>query len=119
MPGASALAEPKQWETKESTNTPSSPAPHGLNPFGNDFVVSPTIYPDLSELLRLSQWDGWTKGTPYNYMSCPSLGPWETMKKGVDKFDDELSRVWKDDLDTLLVFVRNTFVFAGLHTELQ
>ena len=29
------------------------------------------------------------------------------MKKGVDKYDEEMCRVWKDDLDTMLVFVRS------------
>jgi len=32
------------------------------------------------------------------------------MKKGVDKYDEEMCRGWKEDLDTLLVFVRHVSV---------
>jgi len=52
----------------------------------------------------------WTKGLPYGYGDLGNGATWETMKKGVDKYDEEMCRGWKEDLDTLLVFVRHVSV---------
>jgi len=32
-------------------------------------------------------------------------GSWETLKKGIDKYDDEMCRAWNGELDTILTFV--------------
>jgi len=45
-------------------------------------------------------------GQPYLFLQPVEGDPWERMKFGVDKYDDELCKGWKDDLDTMLVFVR-------------
>jgi len=46
------------------------------------------------------------KGQPYVFLEPFEGGHWATMQKGVNKHDDELCKGWKDDLDTMLVFVR-------------
>jgi len=45
------------------------------------------------------------KGHPYVHMKPIYGGPWELLKKSIDKYDDEMCKGWKDDLDTMLVFV--------------
>jgi len=40
-------------------------------------------------------------------MTNPPKGdPWETLKKGIDKYDKEMCDAWNGELDTILTFVR-------------
>ena len=46
---------------------------------------------------------------PYTFLEPVDGDPWERMKIGVDKYNGELCKGWKDDLDTILVFVRRSY----------
>ncbi|KAF5360153.1 hypothetical protein D9758_011349 [Tetrapyrgos nigripes] len=46
----------------------------------------------------------WKEGDPYRYAPKRRGDPWEQCMKRVDNYDDEMSRGWKEDIDTLLVF---------------
>jgi len=47
-------------------------------------------------------------------MPKTKLEPWETIKQGLDKFDDEMAKGLNDELNTLLTFVRSfTFVLTA------
>jgi len=39
-------------------------------------------------------------------MEKPKLGPWDTIKQGLDKYDEEMCDAWNDELNTILTFVR-------------
>lgn len=48
----------------------------------------------------------WRSGDPH-YHKVPRKGdPWEECFKLVQKFDEEMCRGWREEIDTLLVFVR-------------
>jgi len=50
--------------------------------------------------------DIWNKKNEYVYLEKPKLEPWETVKQGLDKYDDEMAKGLNDELNTLLTFVR-------------
>jgi len=51
----------------------------------------------------------WNKDCPHVYNDMlnepPKDGSWETLKKGIDKYDDDLGKAWNGELDTILIFV--------------
>ncbi|KAF5384498.1 hypothetical protein D9757_006414 [Collybiopsis confluens] len=47
----------------------------------------------------------WQEGDYYKFPPKRRGDPWEESMKRVDLYDDEMSRSWKEDVDTLLVFV--------------
>jgi len=49
----------------------------------------------------------WDNEHDYVYLEKPKLEPWETIKRGLDKNDDEMAKAWNDELNTLLTFVRS------------
>lgn len=61
----------------------------------------------------------WQEGDPYRFSPKRRGDPWEESMKRVDQYDDEMCRAWKEDIDTLLVFVSNTrFVSSSLFLSL-
>ena len=66
----------------------------------------------LNKLFEI-QLDIWNKKDEYIYLEKPKLEPWETIKQGLDKYDDEISKGLNDELNTLLTFVRSfTFCYS-------
>jgi len=48
----------------------------------------------------------WDKDHPYLYFwEKPKEDSWETLKKGIDKYDKEMCDAWNGELDTILTFV--------------
>ena len=51
-------------------------------------------------------------------MPKPKLEHWETIKRGLDKYDKGMCDAWNDELTTILTFVRgSTFFLTFPHTE--
>ncbi|KAL0062155.1 hypothetical protein AAF712_010997 [Marasmius tenuissimus] len=48
--------------------------------------------------------DTWADGGPYFCSPRVKGDPWEPIMKIVDKYDDEMAKGWREDIDTLLVF---------------
>jgi len=73
-------------------------------------VISSTFL--FSSLITRLQMQSWKPGQPYvHYLDTPKEDPWLTLKRGVDQYDDaQMCKAWKDDLETMLIFVR----FFGL-----
>jgi len=46
------------------------------------------------------------KYEPYAQLKSLQTDPWETLKRGGNRFGDETGKAWKEDLGALLVFVR-------------
>ncbi|KAL0063476.1 hypothetical protein AAF712_009680 [Marasmius tenuissimus] len=46
----------------------------------------------------------WKEGDPYRFAPKRRGDPWDECLKRVDRYDDEMCRGWKEDIDTLLVF---------------
>jgi len=76
-----------------------------VNTLNNPFDVQPKI------------WDWWHE---YVYPpEKPKLEPWETIKQGLDKHDDEMSKAWNDELNTLLTFVRDSTLLKLQHIDIH
>lgn len=48
----------------------------------------------------------WAEGTPIKNMEPYNGDPFSDLKKSVDEHDDELCKGWREELDSMLVFVR-------------
>ncbi|KAK1221593.1 hypothetical protein PQX77_015606 [Marasmius sp. AFHP31] len=87
---------------------------HTAQPFppgaGSQFLTGDPVNPPASQ----QKFGGW--GTPYTApgsmpgmsmpdMSMPALNSWEiSVLKAAQKYDEDVSKGWKDDMDTLMVF---------------
>lgn len=69
---------------------------------------------DIETELKFLSAQPWKDG-PFVYLNLPESEPWETLKRSVGKYDEGMCKGWREDLDTMLVFVRRSSMQIAFH----
>lgn len=65
--------------------------------------------------LSLTSLENWSIKDPYRTQIPKDGDHWEACFKKVQKLDDEMCQGWRDEIDTMLIFVRSKAILQVKH----